>query len=407
MEHATWQPLVVSFLSSLPAGSSLLTSTKTVSGEPLETILNNQQYTSLHSFLKDWHSICYQGIHDHNPSESIYWDIDRTYFLLKQALSTNTSQNPEIGLDNASLPQSTTSPSLFPENSLYPQFKSHALMMLGPTGPLFTSPAHLSRLDSRLPDGGIVAKPVAVMSSPAYGSANDVSLNKVSTPPASPKPPNPVVNVHPSSLKYPTPKLLSLDPFSSFSPNRNSSSTVISDNTFKTVSTYYQSDRYQKLLDFESVDANFIQENLDLVDEDVLSDAPLRRDLLHVYTLLQRLQNIQNVRLDSPSPPDAPSLEERSIASEVGALLSKLILFYNMSPSDLEIPNMQFPFTKFGPQIQGSLPPTAQPFESPAQAQARASQVSARGNSVLMNGTYGQYSSDTPIQSYKRSKSRR
>ncbi|WBW71632.1 RSC complex subunit Rsc58 [Schizosaccharomyces osmophilus] len=407
MDHATWQPLLVSFLSSLPAGSSLLESTKTVSGDPLGKILHNQQYSSMQSFLKDWHAICYQGIHDHDPSESIYWDIDRTYFLLKQSLSTEASRNGEFDTEDASIPEASSSPSLFFENSLYPQFKSHALMMLGPTGPMFTSPAHLSRLDSRLPDGGIVAKPVAVMASPAYGSASDVSLSKFPAPPASPKTSNAVGNVHPSSLQYPTQKLLSLDSFSSFSPIRNTSSTVISDNTYKTVSTYYQSDRYHKLLDSESVDVDFIQENLGVVEEDVFSDAPLRHDLLHVYTLLQRLQNLQNVRLDSPSPPDTPSLEERSIASEVGALLSKLILTYNLSPSDLPIPDTQLPFTKFGPQIQGSLPPTAQPFETTAQVQSRAGQMSARGNSALMNGTYGQYSSDAPIQSYKRSKSRR
>ncbi|EPY54183.1 RSC complex subunit Rsc58 [Schizosaccharomyces cryophilus OY26] len=403
MDHATWQLMVASLLSSLPAGSSLLASAHTVSGDPLEKNLREQHYTSLHSFLKDWHAICYQGIHAHNPSESIYWEIDHTYFFLKQSLLTEASRKGELLTEDASI-SDASSPSVLPENSLYPQFKSHALMMLGPTGPLFTSPAHLSRLDSRLPDGGIVAKPVAVMASPAYGAANDVSLSKVSAPSSSAKASNPVINVHPSSLQYPTQKPLFVDSFSSFSPIRNTSASVISDDTFKTVSTYYQSERYQKLLDSPSIDVDFIEDNLDVVEEDVLSDVPLRHDMLHVYTLLQRLQNLQNTRISSPASSDAPSLEERSTASEVGLLLSKLILTYNLSPSDLSIPDIRSPFTKFGPQIQGSLPPTAQPFETTAQVQNRTGQMAAGG---LMNGTYGQYPSDAPLQSYRRSKSRR
>lgn len=354
--------LILSYISSAPAGNLVLNCTATTNKQTLEANLKSAVYQRYPEFLEDWTNVCVHIIHSYFPKDADYWNVDKLYTSVNRI--TTLEQSKVVGKEiknGFTFDAESSTASL--ENDLQPQFRSHALFMVGSAGPLFSSTARTSRLDSRLPDGGIIAKPVALLPTPSVANSQEYTLDKLS-PPSTAKPPASVIEFNPSLAKLPTVKYLQSGPFSSIAPYKNSSSSVIPDSSFHSVACYRASSHYKEAPVEKSIDIDIIQNNLSLLEEDSWTSVPIQGELVELNKLLQHLQLLQNQRITSHN---VLSDEERQISVQVQNLILKLAKDYDMSPEDFLMDDFTLPLTQYGAFYRGTLPLSAQPLELPSQ----------------------------------------
>lgn len=87
--------LILSYISSAPAGNLVLNCTATTNKQTLEANLKSAVYQRYPEFLEDWTNVCVHIIHSYFPKDADYWNVDKLYTSVNRI--TTLEQSKVVG----------------------------------------------------------------------------------------------------------------------------------------------------------------------------------------------------------------------------------------------------------------------------------------------------------------------